>query len=155
MIRFGTSGWRAVLGEEFTFPNARRVVTAIARAAKASDNLSGGLLVASDTRFLNERFVDEAARVLVREGVRPLRADRDVPTPVVAFTIRRLGVAGGVNFTASHNPPEYNGIKYSTADGAPALPDVTERIEAEIAKTNDADSEPARQPEVPNRIMRP
>ena len=81
MIRFGTSGWRAVLGEEFTFPNARRVVTAIARVTKASGGTSPGLVLASDTRFLNERFVDEASRVLVREGVRPLRADRDVPTP--------------------------------------------------------------------------
>ena len=143
MIRFGTSGWRAVLGEEFTFPNARRVVTAIARVSKASGGAASGLVLASDTRFLNERFVDEAARVLVREGLRPLRADRDVPTPVVAFTIHKLEAGGGVNFTASHNPPEYNGIKFSTADGAPALPDVTERIEAEIAKTTDADSEPA------------
>jgi phosphoglucomutase len=143
MIRFGTSGWRAVLGEEFTFPNARRVVTAIARVTKASGGISPGLVLASDTRFLNERFVDEASRVLVREGVRSLRADRDVPTPAVAFTIRRLGAAGGVNFTASHNPPEFNGIKFSTADGAPALPDVTARIEAEIAKTSEADAEPA------------
>jgi phosphomannomutase len=140
MIRFGTSGWRAVLGEEFTFPNARRVVTAIARATRASGNAPAGVVLASDTRFLNERFVDEAARVLAREGVLPLRADRDVPTPVVAFTIRNLRAAGGVNFTASHNPPEYNGIKFSTADGAPALPDVTARIEAEIAKTTDADA---------------
>ncbi|MGZ6971497.1 MAG: phosphoglucomutase/phosphomannomutase family protein, partial [Thermoanaerobaculia bacterium] len=143
MIRFGTSGWRAVLGEEFTFPNARRVVTAIARVTRTSGGISPGLVLASDTRFLNERFVDEASRVLVREGVRPLRADRDVPTPAVAFTIRRLGAAGGVNFTASHNPPEFNGIKFSTADGAPALPEVTARIEGEIAKTTDADSEPA------------
>jgi alpha-D-glucose phosphate-specific phosphoglucomutase len=139
MIRFGTSGWRAVLGEEFTFPNARRVVTAIARVVRASGP-SPSLVLASDTRFLNERFVDEAARVLAREGVRPLRANRDVPTPVVAFTIRRLGAAGGINFTASHNPPEYNGVKFSTADGAPALPDVTSRIEAEIAKTTEADA---------------
>ncbi len=89
MIRFGTSGWRSILGEEFTFPNARRVVSAIARVAKASSDASRGLVVASDTRFLNERFVDEASRVLAREGVTPLRANRDVPTPVVAFTIRR------------------------------------------------------------------
>ena len=75
MIRFGTSGWRSILGEEFTFPNARRVVTAIARVAKASGDPSRGLVVASDTRFLNERFVDEASRVLAREGVTPLRAD--------------------------------------------------------------------------------
>ena len=140
MIRFGTSGWRSILGEEFTFPNARRVVTAIARVAKASGDPSRGLIVASDTRFLNERFVDEASRVLAREGVRPLRADRDVPTPVVAFTIREKKALGAINFTASHNPPEYNGIKFSTADGAPALPDVTAKIEDEIAKTTDADA---------------
>ncbi len=143
MIRFGTSGWRSILGEEFTFPNARRVVTAIARVAKATGDPLRGLVVASDTRFLNERFVDEAARVLAREGVRPLRADRDVPTPVVAFTIREKKALGAINFTASHNPPEYNGIKFSTADGAPALPDVTAKIEEEIAKTTDADASPA------------
>ena len=149
MIRFGTSGWRSILGEEFTFPNARRVVTAIARVAKASGDPARGLVVASDTRFLNERFVDEASRVLAREGVAPLRADRDVPTPVVAFAIRERKALGGINFTASHNPPQYNGIKFSTADGAPALPDVTARIEAEIAKTTDADAEPAPEAERP------
>lgn len=143
MIRFGTSGWRAVLGEEFTFPNARRVVAAIARAVRASGDGARGIVVASDTRFLGERFVDEAARVLAREGVRPLVCRRDAPTPTVAFTIRRLGALGGINFTASHNPPEYNGIKFSTADGAPALPEVTKAIEVEIAKTTDADAEPA------------
>ncbi|MEO6325101.1 MAG: phosphoglucomutase/phosphomannomutase family protein [Thermoanaerobaculia bacterium] len=140
MIRFGTSGWRAVLGEEFTFDNARRVVTAIARVARASGDPERGILVASDTRFLNERFVDEAARVLSREGVRPIVADRDVPTPVVAFTIKRVGALGGINFTASHNPPQYNGIKFSTADGAPALPEVTQAIEKEIGGTTDADA---------------
>ena len=117
MIRFGTSGWRAVLAEEFTFANARRVVTAIARVASASGDPSHGVVVACDTRFLGERFVAEAARVLAREGVRPLVCDRDAPTPVVAYTIRRLGALGAINFTASHNPPEYNGIKFSTADG--------------------------------------
>ena len=149
MIRFGTSGWRAVLGEEFTFPNARRVVAAIARVAKATGDPARGLVVASDTRFLNERFVDEASRVLTKEGVRPLRADRDVPTPVVAFAIREKKALGAINFTASHNPPEYNGIKFSTADGAPALPDVTARIEAEIAKTSEADAAPAPASETP------
>ncbi len=143
MIRFGTSGWRAVLAEEFTFANARRVVAAIARVARASGDPSRGLLVARDTRFLGERFVAEAARVVAREGIRPLVADRDAPTPVVAYTIRRLKALGGINFTASHNPPEYNGIKYSTADGAPALPAVTAAVEAEIARTTELDAEPA------------
>lgn len=163
MITFGTSGWRAVLGEEFTFDAARRVVTAIARVvradakadakAQAASDPGKGLVVACDTRFLGERFVDEAARVLAREGVRPIVCDRDVPTPVVAFTIRRLGALGAINFTASHNPPEYNGIKFSTADGAPALPEVTQRIEAEIAKTGPADAAPA--PRAPYETIDP
>jgi alpha-D-glucose phosphate-specific phosphoglucomutase len=143
MIKFGTSGWRAVLAEEFTFDNARRVVAAIARVARKHGDAGRGILVASDTRFLGERFMDEAARVLHREGVRALVCDRDAPTPVVAYTIRALGTLGGINFTASHNPPEYNGIKFSTADGAPALPELTSQIEAELAKTTDADAAPA------------
>jgi phosphoglucomutase len=149
MIRFGTSGWRAVLGEEFTFDNTRRVVTAIARAAKKTGDAAKGIVVASDTRFLNERFVNEAARVLTREGVKPLVCDRDVPTPVVAFTVRHVQALGAINFTASHNPPEYNGIKFSTADGAPALPAVTAEIEAEIAKTSDADAASAPEAKLP------
>jgi phosphoglucomutase len=143
MIKFGTSGWRAVLAEEFTFDNARRVVAAIARVARATEDPGRGIVIASDTRFLGERFMVEAARVLVREGIPPIVCDRDVPTPVVAHTIRARGALGGINFTASHNPPEYNGIKFSTADGAPALPDVTAKIEAELARTSSADAAPA------------
>jgi alpha-D-glucose phosphate-specific phosphoglucomutase len=143
MIKFGTSGWRALLAEEFTFDNARRVVTAIARVARRHGDGARGILVASDTRFLGERFMEEAARILHREGVRALVCDRDAPTPVVAYTIRALGTLGGINFTASHNPPEYNGIKFSTSDGAPALPELTSEIEAELAKASDADAAPA------------
>ncbi|HEY6065461.1 MAG TPA: phosphoglucomutase/phosphomannomutase family protein, partial [Thermoanaerobaculia bacterium] len=120
-IRFGTSGWRAVLAEEFTFANARRVITAIARVL-SEDGHSGRLvLVGYDTRFLAERFAAEAARILVREGLAAEVSSRPVPTPTLAFEIRRRGAAGAVNFTASHNPPRYLGIKFSTSDGAPAL----------------------------------
>jgi len=132
-IRFGTSGWRAVLAEEFTFGNARRVVTAIARVL-AADRQSGRLvLVGYDTRFLAERFAAETALLLLSEGFDAEVSSRPVPTPALAFEIRRRGAAGAVNFTASHNPPRYLGIKFSTSDGAPALPDFTERIETEIA----------------------
>ena len=131
-IRFGTSGWRAVLADEFTFGNARRVVTAIARVL-ARDGRSGQpLLVGYDTRFLADRFASEAARILRREGFPAEMAARPVPTPVLAFEIRRRGAAGALNFTASHNPPQYLGIKFSTSDGAPALPEVTRRVEEEI-----------------------
>jgi phosphoglucomutase len=137
-IRFGTSGWRAVLAEEFTFGNARRVITAIARVL-AEDGRKGELvLVGFDTRFLASRFALEAARILASEGFAAEVSNRPIPTPVLAFEIRRRKAAGAVNFTASHNPPQYLGIKFSTADGAPALPEVTRRIEGWIAEIPDA-----------------
>jgi phosphoglucomutase len=131
-LRFGTSGWRAVLADEFTFGNARRVVAAIARVLQQSGDRDGLVLVGFDTRFLARRFAEEAALLLREEGFTAEVAARPVPTPVLAFEIRRRGAAGGLNFTASHNPPQYLGIKFSTSDGAPALPEVTSRIEKEI-----------------------
>jgi phosphoglucomutase len=132
-IKFGTSGWRAVLAEDFTFANARRVIAAIARVLEADRRAGSLVLIGYDTRFLAGRFAGEAARILASAGFDAELSLRPVPTPVLAFEIRRRGAAGGVNFTASHNPPQYLGIKFSTADGAPALPEVTQRIEAEIA----------------------
>jgi len=133
-IRFGTSGWRAVIAEEFTFPNARRVIAAIARVLAAEGRSGGLVLIGYDTRFLADRFAAEAAAVLARHGFQAEVSARPVPTPVLAFEIRRRGAIGAVNFTASHNPPKYLGIKFSTSDGAPALPEVTKRIEAAIAE---------------------
>jgi phosphoglucomutase len=132
-IRFGTSGWRAVIAEEFTFPNARRVVAAVAKVLAEEGKKGGLVLVGYDTRFLAGRFAAEAARLLESEGFQAEVASRPVPTPVLAFEIRRRGAAGAVNFTASHNPPQYLGIKFSTSDGAPALPEITKRIEDRIA----------------------
>lgn len=132
-IRFGTSGWRAVLAEEFTFANARRVITAIARVLSEDGHAGRLVLVGYDTRFLAERFAADAAGILAREGLHAEVASRPVPTPALAFEIRRRGAAGGVNFTASHNPPRYLGIKFSTSDGAPALPEMTQRFEKAIA----------------------
>jgi phosphoglucomutase len=139
-IRFGTSGWRAVLADEFTFGNARRVVTAIARVLARDGRAGQTVLVGHDTRFLADRFALEAARILRSEGFPAELAARPVPTPVLAFEIRRRGAAGALNFTASHNPPRYLGIKFSTSDGAPALPELTERFEAEIENLSDVAS---------------
>jgi phosphoglucomutase len=133
-LKFGTSGWRAILAEQFTFDNSRRVVAAIADHLLEKGTASQGVIVASDTRFLGERFRRDAAAVLASKGVPVRLATRDLATPVLAFEIRRLGAAGGINFTASHNPPEYQGLKFSTSDGAPALPEVTKEIEARIAR---------------------
>ena len=108
------------------------MITAIARVL-AEDGRAGELvLVGFDTRFLAERFAAEAAGLFAREGFRAEVSSRPVPTPTLAFEIRRRAAAGGVNFTASHNPPRYLGIKFSTSDGAPALPEITQRIEERI-----------------------
>jgi len=133
MIRFGTSGWRAVMGEEFTFHNVRVVVQAIANYLKkkfGDGHIS--VVVNYDTRFLSERYAFEAARVLSHNKIHVFLADRDAPSQAQAFQVIKRKTQGGINFTASFNPPEYNGLKFNTETGAPALPVETEKIEKEI-----------------------
>jgi phosphoglucomutase len=132
MIKFGTSGWRGVIGEDFTFEKVRIASQGIANYLKKNRLVDGGIIVGYDTRFLSEKFALEAAKILAYNGIKAYLCDRDVPTPCVSFEIRRRRTSGAINFTASHNPPEYNGLKFSTADGAPALPEVTKAIEQEI-----------------------
>ncbi len=133
MIKFGTSGWRAVMGEEFTFGNVRVVVQAAANCLKGwFPDRDISIVVNYDTRFLSERFALEAAKILSKNRIRVYLADRDAPTQAQAYQIIKRGCQGGINFTASFNPPEYNGLKFNTHAGAPALPSVTDRIEEEI-----------------------
>lgn len=128
-IKFGTSGWRGVIADDFTFGRVRVVTQAIAEHIIAQGLKDKGLIVGYDTRFLSERFAAEAARVLAANGIHTYLSNRNVPTPVVSFEIIRRKAAGGVNFTASHNPPEYNGLKFSSSWGGPALPETTKDIE--------------------------
>lgn len=138
-IKFGTSGWRAIVADDFTMGNIRRAVAGIAKYV-ASQSGSKTVLVGRDPRFLGEMFVAEAARVLASEGVTPLVIPEAAPTPAIAYAVRQRKTGGSINFTASHNPPEYNGIKYSTPDGAPALPEATSRIEANVRSLDEVPS---------------
>jgi alpha-D-glucose phosphate-specific phosphoglucomutase len=138
-IKFGTSGWRAVVAEEFTVENIRRAVTGIARYVAAEKPKGARLVVGRDPRFMGEMFGDIAAGILEAHGVQPLVISDPAPTPAISWEVMRRMADGAINFTASHNPPEYNGIKFSTPDGAPALPEVTKKIEAEIAKIDHAE----------------
>jgi len=128
-ISFGTSGWRGILGEDFTFDNVKVVIKAIADNLKASGEHHKGVVVSCDTRFMGQRFAREASRVLAGEGITAYLCERDTPTPVISFEILRRKAAGGINFTASHNPPEYNGVKFSPSWGGPALPATTGDVE--------------------------
>ena len=142
-IRFGTSGWRAIIADEFTFEKVRAVTEAICRYLK--DNFGEDqrtLIVGHDSRFMGEKFSEVAAEIAKAKGFRVLLCNHPTPTPTISHAIRDQKAIGALNFTASHNPPEYQGIKFSTFDGAPALPEITKQIEEHIqnaASVEDAD----------------
>jgi alpha-D-glucose phosphate-specific phosphoglucomutase len=144
-IEFGTSGWRAIVADEFTVANIRLVVAGIAAFVKTQP-APHRVLVGRDPRFLGESFVEVAARVLAGAGVTPIVIPEAAPTPAISYAVRTLKTSGAINFTASHNPPEYNGIKFSTADGAPALPEVTKQIETAIDGLGDGSNIPGANP---------
>jgi phosphoglucomutase len=133
-IKFGTSGWRGIIARDFTFDNVRIATQGIADYLNSLNAGSKLVILGHDTRFLGREFSLAAAEVLARSGLTPLLCNRDTPTPVIAHTIRAKKALGGINMTASHNPAEYQGLKFSTGNGAPATPDVTKKIEANIAK---------------------
>ncbi|HJQ27243.1 MAG TPA: phosphoglucomutase/phosphomannomutase family protein [Blastocatellia bacterium] len=139
MIKFGTSGWRAIIADEFTFAAVRRVTQAIANHLQV-ETAGSQVIVGYDTRFMAEVFAAEAANILAANGFRPLLCDRPTPTPAISYAIRARRASGAINFTASHNPPQYCGMKFSTADGAPALPEVTGAIEREIQRLGGGES---------------
>jgi phosphoglucomutase len=135
-IKFGTSGWRAIVADEFIVSNIRLAVAGIAAYVKTQPE-PHRVLVGRDPRFLGEAFVEIAAKVLAGAGVTPVVISDAAPTPAIAYAVRTMKTSGAINFTASHNPPEYNGIKFSSHDGAPALPEVTKQIEAAIVSFGD------------------
>ncbi|HEY1939016.1 MAG TPA: phosphoglucomutase/phosphomannomutase family protein [Candidatus Angelobacter sp.] len=138
-IKFGTSGWRAVIAEEFTVANVRRAVTGIARYVAEKKAQGARVIVARDPRYMGERFVEIASSILASFGVQPLVIAEPAPTPAISYEVIRTKADGAINFTASHNPPQYNGIKFSTPDGAPALTDVTSALE-KLIKTDGVSS---------------
>lgn len=128
-IKFGTSGWRDIIAENFTFENVKLVTQAIADYVNQKFAGQKKVIVGYDPRFLSEDFAKTSCCVLSANGIKSLYTKRDVPTPVVAYEIISKKLAGGINFTASHNPPEYNGLKFSPDWGGPALPETTQFIE--------------------------
>ena len=130
-IKFGTSGWRGIISDDFTFDGVRRAAQAISDYAKRKEKalIKNGLLVGYDTRFLSEKYAYACAEVISSNGIKAVLTKRDTPTPVISYEIIKRSFAGGINITASHNPPNYNGIKFSPSWGGPALPETTKFIE--------------------------
>jgi phosphoglucomutase len=135
-IKFGTSGWRGLIADDFTFANVRLAVTAIAEHVKSKAK-APTVLVGYDTRFYSEEFSALAVEILQQHGIRTLLGSTFTPTPAVAYEIVRSKLDGAINFTASHNPAQYHGLKFSSSDAGPALPEVTKDIEARVARIVD------------------
>ena len=136
-IKFGTSGWRGIIARDFTFDNVRLATQGIADYLKTLSTFNpqrSTIILGYDTRFLAREFSLAAAEVLAANSLEPLLCNRDTPTPVIAHNIRHRKAVGGINMTASHNPAEYQGLKFSTSNGAPATPEVTGQVEANIVK---------------------
>jgi phosphomannomutase len=139
-IEFGTDGWRAIIAEQFTFANVERLTQAVGRyVVETYPKAAKGelpVLIGYDTRFLADKFALRAAQVLAQMGIESKLSIHDLPTPTLAFAAQNEPTAGALQFTASHNPPEYCGIKYITHFGGPATNDVTTKIAAHIKDTS-------------------
>ncbi len=129
-IRFGTDGWRAIIGDDFTFDNVRACAQATALYVKEAGLATRGMVVGYDTRFASEEFAAAAAEVLAANDIPVYLCDRPAPTPVVGHAILKRNAAGSVVITASHNPPQYSGFKVRTEYAGAAPPEVLGRIEA-------------------------
>src|SRR6267154_651879 len=137
-IKFGTSGWRGLIADDFTFANVRLAVRAIAEHLTEKKK-HASVLVGYDTRFYSEEFSQLAVEILQQRNIHTLLCETFTPTPAIAYEITRRKLDGAVNFTASHNPAQYHGLKFSSADAGPALPEVTKDIEARVAKIVEKD----------------
>ena len=128
-IQFGTDGWRAEIGEGFTFDNVRRVSAAIADYVREEGDAERGLLVGYDMRFLSPDAAEVAAEIIAARGVPVTLSDRPTPTPAVSYAVIERKAAGALVVTASHNPSRWNGIKFKAPYGGSALPSIMHRIE--------------------------
>src|SRR5205809_5641539 len=131
-IKFGTDGWRAVIADDFTFTNVRRVAGAIASYVLKHEDASRGVVVGYDTRFGSPLFARAAAEVLADAGIPVLLADDYVPTPAISYAVKNKGAAGGVVITSSHNPWNWNGVKFKAKFGGSATPAIMKVIEDEL-----------------------
>jgi phosphomannomutase len=133
-IKFGTDGWRGLIADDFTFDNVRRVAGAIAGYVIKHEPaaLGVGVVVGYDTRFASGRAARIVAEVVASAGISVLLANDYVPTPTVSYNVKKLGAAGGVMVTSSHNPWNWNGVKFKAKFGGSATPPIMKSIEDEM-----------------------
>ncbi len=131
-IKFGTDGWRGIIADDFTFDNVRRVAGAIASYVLKYEAAQHGVIIGYDTRFASQRAAQVAAEVIAGAGIPVKLANDYVPTPAVSYAVKDEGAAGGVMITSSHNPWNWNGVKFKGKFGGSATPAIMKRIEEEL-----------------------
>jgi phosphomannomutase len=131
-IKFGTDGWRGIIAEDFTFANARVVAQAIARYVVRCEDARKGVILGYDHRFASDEIAAATAEVVSASGTPVFLTDKPCPTPAVSLLVRQRGAAGGLMITASHNPYQWNGIKYKASYGSSALPSIVAQIESDL-----------------------
>jgi phosphomannomutase len=131
-IKFGTDGWRGIIADDFTFDNVRRVAGAIASYVLKYEDAKRGVFIGYDTRFASQRFAQAAAEVIAMAGIAVKLANDYTPTPAVSYAVKNNGAAGGVMITSSHNPWNWNGVKFKGNFGGSATPAIMKKIEEEL-----------------------
>jgi phosphomannomutase len=137
VFKFGTDGWRAEIAADFTFDNLRLVTQALVDYLKQTGTAKKGIAVGYDNRFLSEHFARAAAEVSSGAGIKTFLTKNSLPSPVLSYTVKNLGLAAGIMITASHNPPQWNGFKIKEAFGGSAFPATTQAVEAALKNSLD------------------
>jgi phosphomannomutase len=133
-VKFGTDGWRGILADDFTEKNVRVAASAIANYVREHENPAQGLCIGYDTRFLSRRFAEIVAETAATAGIPVRLADRITPTPALSYAVKHLKAAGGVMITSSHNPYNWNGVKYKAFYGGSGSPAIMAAIEGYLSR---------------------
>ena len=142
-IKFGTDGWRAVIADDYTFANVRIAAEAIAAYVHAKEDPTKGLAIGYDTRFGSKRFARACAEVVAATGIPVQLADRITPTPALSYAVLWRGMAGGIMITSSHNPAQWNGVKYKGWYGGSGKPSMIAEIESRLGQPVARTEQPA------------
>jgi phosphomannomutase len=142
-IKFGTDGWRAVIADDYTFANVRIAAEAIAAYVHAKEDPTKGLAIGYDTRFGSKRFARACAEVVAATGIPVQLADRITPTPALSYAVLWRGMAGGIMITSSHNPAQWNGVKYKGWYGGSGKPSMIAEIESMLGQPAARPAQPA------------
>jgi phosphomannomutase len=133
-IKFGTDGWRGLIADDFTFANVRIAAEAVAAYVHAKENPAKGLCIGYDTRFGSKAFAHACAEVVAATGIPVLLANDITPTPALSYGVRERSAAGGIMITSSHNPAQWNGVKYKAWYGGSGKPSIIADIESFLGK---------------------